>query len=126
MKLLDFALLTDENIHPGLVAFLRRRGHDVRDVKENDLIGSADMELIRLANAEHRVIVTHDADFGRLAIARGESLTGILYLRPGHLEVGFSQETIEFLYGASGDLEPPFVLVGERSGTQVKMRLRKL
>ena len=34
MKLHQFALLTDENIHPRVVASLRTRGFDVLDVQE--------------------------------------------------------------------------------------------
>jgi hypothetical protein len=73
-----------------------------------------------------RLLVTHDGDFGRLAVAAGEPVVGIVFLRPGHLEVGFSQATLDFLYRNTGEIEPPFLLVGEHSGTQVKMRLRKL
>ena len=35
MKLRDFGLLTDENLDPDVVAFLRRQGFDVSDVCEN-------------------------------------------------------------------------------------------
>lgn len=126
MRLLDFALLTDENIHPELVALLRDYGHDVLDVKETGLIGSTDADLMRRSVAERRVIVTHDGDFGRLAVAAGEPVVGIVFLRPGHLDVGFSKATLDFLYRNAGEIEPPFLLVAERSGTQVKMRLRQL
>jgi len=98
----------------------------VLDVKECGWIGRTDRELLQSSTNEQRVIVTHDADFGRLAIAGGEPVVGIVFLRPGHLDVGFSWATLEFLYRNSGELEPPFLLVGERSGTRVKMRLRKL
>ena len=81
---------------------------------------------MRKSVAERRVIITHDGDFGRLAIAAGEPVVGIVYLRPGHLKVGFNQATLDFLYRNAGEIEPPFLLVAERSGTQVKMRLRQL
>jgi predicted nuclease of predicted toxin-antitoxin system len=126
VRLLDFALLTDENIHPELVGLLRGYGHDVLDVKESGLIGSTDVDLMRRSVAERRVIITHDGDFGRLAVAAGEPVTGIVFLRPGHLDVAFSHATIDFLYRNTGEIEPPFLLVAERSGTQVKMRLRGL
>ena len=35
MKLRDFGLLTDENLDPDVVAFLRRQGFDVSDVGED-------------------------------------------------------------------------------------------
>ena len=42
MRLRDAALLADENVHPGVVAFLREEGS-----KDDDLIGSEDLLLIR-------------------------------------------------------------------------------
>lgn len=71
MKLIDFGLLTDENIDEQIVLFLRNQGFQVKDVKEENLIGSDDVTLLRLAMAENRIIVTHDSDFGTLAIAAG-------------------------------------------------------
>ena len=40
MNLRRFAFLTDENIHPDVLGFLRGEGCDVLDVKESGLIGS--------------------------------------------------------------------------------------
>jgi predicted nuclease of predicted toxin-antitoxin system len=69
LTLLDFALIADENIHPAVVAYLRSTGHDVVDVKEEGLNGADDLTLIRRSVAEKRVILTHDGDFGTLAVA---------------------------------------------------------
>jgi len=74
LKILDFPLLADENLHPDVVAFLRSEQSDVRYVREAGLIGSNDLSLIRLAHAEGRVIVTHDRDFGALAVLGLEPL----------------------------------------------------
>lgn len=63
-----FPLLTDENIDPDVVAGLRRLGFDVLDVVESGRAGVGDVELLRWAVSQGRVIVTHDADFGTLAI----------------------------------------------------------
>lgn len=82
MKLREFPLLTDENIDPEVVARLRRLGFDVLDVVEGGLHGSADVDLLRLAAASGRIVVTPDADFGTLAIHQKEPLVGLVYLRP--------------------------------------------
>lgn len=79
-------LLTDENVHPGVVSFLRENGDDVLDVKEEKMSGVPDEKLSRHAEEENRVIVTHDRDFGRLLIAQGTLSVGVIYLRPGHID----------------------------------------
>lgn len=93
MKLSDFGLLTDENLEVEVVAFLRQSGFDVLDVCENGLHRSTDVDLLQRATRENRVVVTHDSDFGALAILRGEPVIGILFLRPGHIDPQFTIET---------------------------------
>ena len=68
MKLHDFPLLTDENVDPEVVARLRQLGFDVVDVIESGRQGTEDVELLRWACAQGRVVISHDADFGTLAI----------------------------------------------------------
>lgn len=71
MRLAEGKFLTDENIDSLVVEFLRAQGHDVFDVKEEGLIGSDDLTLLRLALA----------------------------------------------------LTPPFIIVGVRSGSEVRVRV---
>jgi predicted nuclease of predicted toxin-antitoxin system len=86
MKLREFPLLTDENLDAEVVASLRQFGFDVLDVVEAGLQGSTDVDLLRLATAQGRVVITHDADFGTLAINQNEPLVGLVFLRPGHID----------------------------------------
>jgi predicted nuclease of predicted toxin-antitoxin system len=79
LKLRDFPLLTDENLDPDVVAHLRQLGFDVLDVVERGLQGSTDVDLLRLATSQGRVVVTHDADFGTPAILQHEPLVGIVF-----------------------------------------------
>jgi predicted nuclease of predicted toxin-antitoxin system len=72
MKLHDFGLLTDENVEIDVVQWLRQTGFDVFDACEQGLQGWADRDILRLAVAGNRVIVTDDADYGMLAILQGE------------------------------------------------------
>lgn len=126
MNLRDFGLLTDENIHPAVSSFLRSEGFDVLDAKEEGLIGTDDSELLRLAWGQQRVVVTHDRDFGELVVARMEPLIGIIFLRPGHISADFTIDTISELFSVAPPLTPPFVLVAERSGHRIRIRLRYL
>jgi predicted nuclease of predicted toxin-antitoxin system len=59
-------LLLDEMIPPQVALGLRKAGYEVQAIKRdrNDLLGSSDLELVRLMATERRAIVTNDiADF---------------------------------------------------------------
>jgi predicted nuclease of predicted toxin-antitoxin system len=49
---------------------LRQRGHDVLSVKEA-LRAANDAAILARAQAEHRIVVTHDKGFGELAFRYG-------------------------------------------------------
>ena len=74
-------LLADENIPLASVRSLRELGHDVVSISELSP-GISDEEVLRLAHAEDRVIITFDRDFGELVFRRRlPAPAGILYLR---------------------------------------------
>ncbi len=126
MKLRQFPLLTDENIDPEVVAGLRQLGFDVYDVVESGRQGACDVDLLRWATQQGRVVVSHDADFGTLAILQNEPLVGLVFLRPGHIDPTFTMAIIHTLLNTDPDVRPPFVLVAKRSGNQVTIRVRAL
>ena len=124
MKPLELPLLADENIHPGVIAGLRKRGHDVRSVEDEALRGADDAAILRRAHASGRVVMTHDSDFGRLAIQAGEPYTGILFLRPGHISPEFVLSALAALEASAITVTPPFIVVVERKDDQVRVRVR--
>jgi predicted nuclease of predicted toxin-antitoxin system len=124
LKIGDFKVLTDENIHGDVVSFLRSSGMDVLDVQGEGLQGSTDEELLIRAMADQRVVFTHDSDFGTLTILGGQQMVGIIYLRPGHIDPKFTIESIEAVLNSNLDFEPPFILVAHRKGSKVALRLR--
>jgi predicted nuclease of predicted toxin-antitoxin system len=124
MKPLELPLLADENVHPDVVADLRKRGNDVRTVADEGLRGSDDVAILRCAHAARRVVVTHDSDFGKLAIQAGEPYTGIIFLRPGHISPEFVLGALAALEASSITVTPPFIAVVERKDAQVRVRVR--
>lgn len=58
--------LTDENIASLVVSMIRKRGFNVKDIKEERLYGFDDKKIIELANKEKRIIITYDKDFAEL------------------------------------------------------------
>ncbi len=63
-------LLANENFPGHAVTALRQRGHDVLWVR-TDAPGLKDDAVLLRAQAEGRVLVTFDKDFGELAYHRG-------------------------------------------------------
>ena len=126
MKLVECRVLADENLHSQVVAHLRASGMDVLSVREEGWSGKPDTELLQLAVADGRVIVTHDSDFGTLAIRRGQPVFGILYLRPGHLQPSETIALIDCVLSQTIDVQPPFIVVAQRSGDDVTIRVRDL
>jgi predicted nuclease of predicted toxin-antitoxin system len=126
VTLRDFGVLTDENIHPGVVAFLRSEGFDTQTAVEAGLVGAEDVAVLRAAVSARRIVLTHDADFGRLAVAQGEPLLGVVYLRPGHIQPNVTIQTLRVILGKDIAVAVPFLLVARRAGSRVAIRVRTL
>jgi predicted nuclease of predicted toxin-antitoxin system len=63
-------ILANENITATVIRELRVRGHDVLSVKES-MRGEKDDVILARAQAEERLLLTHDKDFGELAVRAG-------------------------------------------------------
>jgi predicted nuclease of predicted toxin-antitoxin system len=70
-------LLVDENISRMLVQLLRQQGHDVVWVRE-DHRGLPDDQLLAIATASGRIVLTEDRDFGYLVIALRQPSIGVV------------------------------------------------
>lgn len=74
-------ILANENVAGEAVSALRERGHDVAWVRE-DAPGSSDTVVLSRAQAEGRIVVTFDKDFGELAFGFGlPASSGIVLFR---------------------------------------------
>ncbi len=58
MKISALKVLTDENVSPLIVSYLRKMNIDVADVKEKGWQGTDDKYLMKVACTEERFIVT--------------------------------------------------------------------
>lgn len=125
MKALDFPILADENVHPEVISFLRNAGLDVESIAEWGSFGLLDTEVLRRATEAGKVVLTHDSDFGGLALM-GAKFVGIIYVRPGHIRSVFTIKTLEAIRNNAPDVTPPFILVAERTGDTVKIRVRQM
>jgi len=126
MRACEYPILADENIHTEVIQLLRSEGRDVRSAYEDGLGGAPDVEVLASAHSQGRVVLTHDSDFGTLAIRQGVPVTGILYFRPGHVSPEIVLSMWRALEEAPIEIEPPFLVVVERRQERVRVRVRKL
>ena len=122
MKISSLKLLTDENVSPRIVSFLQKKGIDVVDVKERGWHGNEDKYLMEIANKEKRLILTHDADFGTLAINEGIPCYGIIYMRLKNLKLTNVINVLEKLFVIDKDIHEKSLIVVE----DTRLRIRTL
>jgi predicted nuclease of predicted toxin-antitoxin system len=125
LNLFACKLLTDANIHPIVVQFLRQQGCDIEDVHTLGLGKSADDLILAAGRKDNRIVLTHDRDFGRLAILLRQPMHGIVFLRPGHIDPQFTIATLTAIELQDFDFTPSFILVARRRGTHVALRMRR-
>jgi predicted nuclease of predicted toxin-antitoxin system len=126
MHPLHYPILADENIHEEVVYFLRKQGLQIESIKERGLRGSTDKQIIALAQSEEKIILTHDAYFGRILHFSQGIKTGVIFLRPGHIDYTFTIQTITSILATELQAQIPFIMVAERTGEDIKIRLRSL
>lgn len=97
--------LADESCDFAVVGALRGAGHDVSAVAEL-ASGISDREVIDLARAENRVVLTEDKDFGQLVFSALAGSNGVVLIR----------------YPATvrGDLQRSVVRLAETMGSQLQ------
>jgi predicted nuclease of predicted toxin-antitoxin system len=74
-------LLVDENLPPRVADLLAEVGHDAVHVRNLDAAGASDPEIIELAIADTRTIVSADTDFGALLAATGATAPSVILVR---------------------------------------------
>lgn len=73
--------LADENIFPTTVKLIRSKGYDVLDIKEANLTGITDIEVIQLAKKEGRILLTLDMHFSNIFLFPPSQSPGIIVIR---------------------------------------------
>jgi predicted nuclease of predicted toxin-antitoxin system len=75
--------LLDQSADARLVPFLRSLGHDATRIGAEHRPGLSDVEVLAIASAERRILVTDDRDFGELVVRRALPHAGVIYVRLG-------------------------------------------
>lgn len=72
--------LVDESTGVKVSQFLESLGYNSKSAKEN-FRGSSDIEILKQARKENRILVTNDKDFGDLIFNQKLNTSGIIFLR---------------------------------------------
>jgi predicted nuclease of predicted toxin-antitoxin system len=75
--------LVDESADARLATYLRSLGFDAATVAEHFRPGLSDDDVLAVARAEGRILVTDDKDFGELVVRHRHSHAGVILLRLG-------------------------------------------
>jgi predicted nuclease of predicted toxin-antitoxin system len=120
MKFHQLRFLTDENISPKVVTFLRNHGLDVLDTKEQGWQGKSDDELLKIAYQDKRWVLTHDTDFGVLAIHEGKPYLGIIFLRVRNFQSHNVIRVCNQLLNHDVDFSPQALVVVEEARIRIR------
>jgi predicted nuclease of predicted toxin-antitoxin system len=86
--------LLDESTDAGLILFLRVLGHDTIAVVRSQP-GLPDIDVLALANDEHRILLTDDRDFGQLVFQLRLPHAGVILFRLRHKILTVRQRRLE-------------------------------
>jgi predicted nuclease of predicted toxin-antitoxin system len=75
--------LLDQSTDARLAAYLRNLGHDVTRIAADYPAGLLDPNILSLARAEGRILITDDRDFGEWVFRFKLPHAGVIFLRLG-------------------------------------------
>jgi len=90
--------LCDECVGKPTIDLLRKSGHSVIKANEAKLGGKSDLEILKWATREKRILLTEDTDFGNIILYPPKLHQGIVLLRFRHsLESNVHNTLLELL-----------------------------
>ena len=102
----------DENLPAEVAAQLRGFGHEASTVSDKDLAGAPDTEIVAVAAAEARILITLDKGIANLVRHPPSTHHGVVLFRPGSLGrrsvLEFISDRLPALRDGAPLMLPPF------------------
>jgi predicted nuclease of predicted toxin-antitoxin system len=94
--------LADENVSRAVIDRLRNSGHDVISIAETRS-GAPDKDILDAADADGRILITEDRDFGEMVIRQRLGVGGIMLLELDRLSTAMEADTVAEVVSAQAD-----------------------
>ena len=103
--------LADESCDFSVIRALRQAGYSVNAIAEISP-SLPDEDVLELAVAENRLLLTEDKDFGEWVFAHKHAMTGVLLLRyPASMRFSMVAAVIDLIGGHATELEGSFTVL---------------
>jgi predicted nuclease of predicted toxin-antitoxin system len=107
--------LLDESADFPLARFLRELGHDITAIAHDYPHALKDSEVLSIAVAERRILITNDRDFGELIFRRQLSHAGVILFRLSTEDIQIKKDRLTYvLTNHSQDLGDFIVISDQR------------
>jgi predicted nuclease of predicted toxin-antitoxin system len=94
--------LTDENVSRRVIERLRDEGHDILSIRETRP-GLPDGDVLSAAEADGRILITEDRDFGEMVVRQRLGLNGVVLLELDRLENATEADTVAEVISAHAE-----------------------
>lgn len=123
---INLSFFADENIPTDLINWLRSKGFPTSSVKDENMYGASDIEIIQKCFVSRKVILTQDNDFGKLIFTTAISFYSIIYFRPGHFEGKFHIPTLKTILKNKELVQERTLIIGQRIENKIKIRVKQI
>jgi predicted nuclease of predicted toxin-antitoxin system len=110
------SFLLDQSTDARLIAHLTEQGHDATRIAKGYPHGLPDTQVLTIARAEGRILITDDPDFGELVFRLGQTHPGVIFLRLGpHANLAFRIVRLDHVLTHYADQLDQFIVVTSRA-----------
>ena len=113
--------LLDENVDIQIGALLTEAGHEVASVGREHPSALGDLEILRIASDERRILLTNDTDFGELIVRRGARHAGVVLFRLSDEALQAKWARLQGVLQDFADQLDGFIVIGD-AGNRVRRR----
>jgi predicted nuclease of predicted toxin-antitoxin system len=113
--------LLDMGLAGSTARYLRDCGHDAVHLREQGLQRLPDTEIVAKAVAEHRIVLTHDLDFGRIVALSRARVPSVVTFRLGDMRAAeVNRQLDELIARFAADLDRGALISVSDQGIRVR------